>query len=93
MPPNIEQEAARFAASPTQATLQAIIRDAWNYCQRTRHPRYNQAALAAVIFERTKKAQPALSPSILTRALKAEACYDAFVSYTPDTSGRIKGRG
>jgi glucose-6-phosphate dehydrogenase assembly protein OpcA len=85
--PNIGEQAARFAASPTQETLQAIMRDAWGYCSRTRHPRYNQAALAAAIFERVKKVQSKLPPSILTSALKAEACYDAFIQVSPGGRG------
>lgn len=67
----------QFAASPTVGTLRQIIQQCEPYCLRTRLPRYNQAAIAAVVFERTRDALN-LSPSILTTALKAEACWDVW---------------
>ncbi len=75
--PDLAALTERFRKSPTVATLQTIIQSVEPYCLRTRLPRYNQAAIAATVFERTR-VQLCLSPSILTQALKAEACWDAW---------------
>ena len=75
--PNLDTLTSQFAASPTVGTLRQIIQTCEPYCLRTRLPRYNQAAIAAVVFERTRDKYN-LSPSILTQALKAEACWDVW---------------
>ncbi len=75
--PDLAALTSQFRESPTVATLRQIIQSVEPYCLRTLLPRYNQAAIASVIFERTRDAL-SLSPSILTQALKAEACYDVW---------------
>lgn len=75
--PNLAALTRRFNESPTTSTLRAIMRSVEAYCLRTRYPKYNQAAIAATVFERVSSQKP-LSPSILTAALKAEACWDAW---------------
>jgi hypothetical protein len=77
--PDIKTLAARFEESPTVETLQKIIQECEPYCLRTRLPRYNQAAIAACIFERVRDNKK-LSPTILNTALKREACWDAWNS-------------
>ena len=75
--PDLAILANQFAASPTVGTLRQIFQQCEPYCLRTRLPRYNQAAIASVVFERTRNALK-LSPSILTEALKAEACWNCW---------------
>ena len=75
--PDLAALTSQFRKSPTVATLRGIIQSVESYCLRTRLPRYNQAAIAATVFERTRD-QLRLSPSILTQALKAEACWDVW---------------
>lgn len=75
--PNLNALTEQFAASPTVATLREIIQFVEPYCFRTRYPRYNQAAVAATVFERTRD-DLNLPASILTDALKAEACWDCW---------------
>ncbi len=75
--PNLDALLDQFAASPTVGTLRQIMQQCEPYCLRTLHPRYNQAAIAATVFERAQD-RLNLSPSILTQALKAEACWDAW---------------
>ena len=75
--PNLNALTRKFAASPTVTTLRQIIQSVEAYCLRTRYPRYNQAAIAATIFNRVRSKQE-LPESILTAALKAEACWDCW---------------